>query len=839
MDSRENRLFHGTKTAGDCYGRPLIPLLLAMTAGIATGAFRPDLMISAGVLLVALMPFPVRSLISDRDSACTPLILFFLLGYLSVGNILSPPAYHRHILNFTDTGSYLIRGAIAETPEYFPGKGRGRIVLRVLELERDGLVVPVAGKIRVTVRGAKAARYKDGDRFPSVPLFRGDEIAFSGKIRSISNFGNPGAFDYRRYMAFKEIRATSSVREDRITLEKGGQGPGAVARFRRKVVLMIDESRGSDIAKGVLKALVVGERGGIGSDTRRDFNRAGVGHLLAISGLHMGVVAAAAFFLARLLCSRIDFFLWRGWRDKGAALFAVVPVLGYGILSGMSPSTQRAAVMVIVFLGARFLQRETEPVNTLSAAALIILAVSPGSLFSISFQLSFTAVLGIILVMGKVTVRGKGIRGRLLAASARFIIVSLSAIIATTPLSLRYFNQASLVGLFANILLVPLVGSVVVPLGLASTAVCAVSPGLSCLGFSICCALLSFALEVVGFFSGLSFAAVMTVTPSIVELILIYLLLLVIPVFLKNGETFQKYGKTMLCLYLAAWAVDLGYWINRRFLDRELRVTVIDVGQGAASLVEMPGGYCMLIDGGGFYDNAVFDVGRRVVAPFLWAKKIRTVETIVLSHPQSDHVNGLTFIAENFNVKRLWSNGQPSTTKGYAVFREVLEKRGVEVVPFGELIRDRVIQGARVRILYPAPGFLARNGKRRKRPNYNNNSLVVRIDKGENAFLFPGDIMKEGETTMVSTYGPDLHSTVLIAPHHGSKSSSTEAFIKKVRPSVVVIPLGRQNRFGFPAAEVLDRYRDIGSTVFRTDIHGAVAVTTDGSALSVRTHGRY
>jgi competence protein ComEC len=273
---------------------------------------------------------------------------------------------------------------------------------------------------------------------------------------------------------------------------------------------------------------------------------------------------------------------------------------------------------------------------------------------------------------------------------------------------------------------------------------------------------------------------------------------------------------------------DAGYWMYQRFGRQDLRVTLIDVGQGSAVLLELPGGGTALVDGGGFADPAAFDVGGRVVAPFLWRRKIASIDTLILTHPNSDHANGLVFIADHFHVRTLWTNGESRPISGYTALVQTAERRGIEVPGFAEIPRVSMVNGVRVEVLYPPVDFLDRRRTERWRQNENNNSLVIRVSLGEVSVLIPGDIMRAAEKELVALTGNQLKSTVLIAPHHGSRSSSSEEFIRVVSPKVVLISCADRMGSGIPHPQVLQRYESSSDSVYRTDQHGAVHLATDG-----------
>jgi len=684
----------------------------------------------------------------------------------------------------------------------------------------------------------------------------GDRIVFSGRMKSIKNFNNPGGFDYKRYMAFRKVFGTAYVSTQKLTLLKRNSETGIsmiIANARRKISDLIDQT-GQGQEQGVLKALIVGNRNSISKDLREAFNRAGIGHLLAISGLHIGIVATAAFLFFKYLLSHIKLLLWHAWTKKGAVILSVIPVFVYGMLSGMSPSTQRAVIMVTVFLMAFLFEREHDPMNTLAVAALLILVVHPPSLFSISFQLSFTAVLAIIYGLSRVqspwVSESGGIKKpkRIKVATKLFyfFMASFFAILGTMPLAMFYFNQISLVGLLANFIIVPLIGFVVVPLGLLAVFLypLTVSVALGCLKTGAF--VLSQAIGVINFFADLPFAAVKTVTPSYFEICCFYVLFWAILnlryVSLKTpagqdkvpGKSFiQKPAAIIVLLAMLALSADACFWLNNRFWHDDLRVTMIDVGHGSAALLELPKGYNILIDGGGFSDNSIFDIGARIIAPFLWQKKIKTIDTLVLSHPNSDHLNGLIYIAEHFNVKNVWTNNETANTLGYKKFMEAVKKNRIHMPEYKEVAGIHDINGVRLDICYPSLDFIKKRKLERWR-NVNNNSLVLKASFGAESFLFPGDIETRAEYELAAIAGDKLKSTVLLAPHHGSKTSSSKMFIEKVNPEVIIISSGRKSRFGFPHPSVLKRYKEKGCRILGTARNGAVSMSTDGQTLMIK-----
>jgi competence protein ComEC len=860
--------------SGQFYSRPIIALLLALICGIVLGDLFSGYTLGGLIIGFVSAGYIGTKIVYKKFAAVAPFILFTALGYISVQPWVSPNFSTNHVNFFSDEISWQIGGVVDSHPVEF--KYFKRFVLRADSLKHKNASHRVTGKIRVSVRG------------PGPDIVKGDRVEFRSRLREIRNFNNPGGFDYQRSMAFENIWRSAYTQGRRLKLvvkTPSKDLPQRVHEARQAVAALIDRA-GKQQSGAVLKALVIGDRSALSTEIREAFNRAGVSHILAISGLHIGIVATVAFFFFQKLLSFIKPLLWRAWTRKAAAILTILPVCIYGLISGMSPSTQRAMIMIIAFLMTFLVERETDAINILSVAALIILIIYPPSFFSISFQLSFLAVLSILsglshirLPQPAVGVKAKtAISWQLRRKIVAFLLVSLLAICGTLPVVMFYFNQVSLIGLFTNCIVVPLVGFGVIPGGLLATFIYPFSEPIALGGVRVCLQVLDHVLILINYLADLQFAAVKTFTPSILEVVCYYILGWVVLDQLAAGSiqtvsdsnfssefhpgffyyfcrgrprlsrlyasfsAIQKWMKAVpsakkraaaALVVIAVLAADAGYWVFQRHWSAELRVTYLDVGQGSAALLELPGGYALLIDGGGFSDNNAFDMGARVIAPFLRSKKIRTIDTLVLSHPNSDHLNGLIYIARNFNVKSVWTNGETRDTLGYKEFKEIIDRKHLDFPEFKYMPRNQRINGVEFSFLYPPADFLSAKIAQKWRTT-NTNSLVLKVAFGDIAFLFPGDIENRAEKELVDLAGADLDCDVLLVPHHGSRSSSSRAFISNVRPDVAVISVGWKNRFRFPHATVLKAYQASGCRILRTDQNGAIVFTTDGNRLAVK-----
>jgi competence protein ComEC len=830
------------------YYRPVIPLTLASMAGIAIGSVAPGCeawaaVIAAGCGLAAFLSGRRR-----KAAGLSPLLLFAALGYLSLQPWVHPRFPENHVSRYLNTGPWEIVGRIETRP--LESENRAIFVLAVERLKGDGGERPLRGLLRVSVFGH------------GPELSQGDRVVLRSRIRPIRNFNNPGGFDFKSQMHYAGIWGGAAVSGDRLQVIAAppAAGPAAAVDAARSAIARLVDAAVPGTAAPVLKALVIGERSGIAPETRLAFTRAGVAHVLAISGLHVGIVASVAFFLLRWLLGRIPPILENGWARKAAALLAIIPVLLYALIAGMSPSTQRALIMAAVFLLALLVEREFDLMNTLAAAALVILTVHPPALFAISFQLSFAAVFSIVYglsvfqrrIFRQQPAAGPATGARIRRWLAVFFLVSFCATWGTLPLVMRYFNTVSFIGLPANAVVIPWIGYGVVPLGLAGALMAPLSAAAAMACFKAAGAVLAPAIALVEWMAGLPYAAAYSVTPSALEMACFYILSAALAVLIRRrlaaaaarpapqsrplnpaapGPSRKAVGALLAVTLLVAMG-DAGYWLYQRWWCRDLRVTWVDVGQGNAVLIEFPAGVTMLVDGGGMGDNSAFDVGRSVVAPLLWQKKIMTVDTLVLSHPNSDHLNGLIFIAKNFGVHTLWTNGEAADTLGYRQLMQAAAEQGIRRPPYAALPRRSMVNGVDVELLYPPVDFPARMETERWR-NENNSSLVLRLAFGTISFLFPGDIMRRAEKELLRLTGERLQSTVLTVPHHGSRSASSEEFVAAVAPRTAVVSCADREAAGLPHAEVLARYRGHGARILRTDRNGAVRITTNGLNLQI------
>ncbi|MDO8785671.1 MAG: DNA internalization-related competence protein ComEC/Rec2, partial [Syntrophales bacterium] len=588
-------------------------------------------------------------------------------------------------------------------------------------------------------------------------------------------------------------------------------------------------------AREIIQAMTLGEQREIPEDVREKFNRTGTSHIIAISGFNVGIIAFMSIYLIRLMMKSFPYLLLRFNVIKVSTLGACVPIMIYAFIAGMGISLVRATIMIITFMVAIFLGRERDLYNTLALAAFILLIVFPHSLFDISFQLSFTAVAAILFITprlallvpkGKPEERNISFSIKVFKGILLFIMASLSAILGTAPLVAFYFNRVSTVGLLANIIVVPLLGMIALPVSMAIILMAPISSTLSTLLVKISAFLVTISVSLTDFLASLPGSSLFIGTPTFLEMTAYYLLLVAMVKLADTGK--GREGKdrkresapgrfrigVAIALLAVFFVVDGIYLYAKDAYRNDLEVTSIDVGQGSSTLVRFPGGRKMLIDGGGFPDSD-FDVGKYVLAPFLWHEKIKKVDTVVLTHPHTDHLKGLLYILENFAVREVWANGEVSEAEEYKDFMKIIREKKITYRLMSEETPAEKIGNIQLRILNPKHPIVGGNDPSRGFDATNNNALVLKLTFGKISILLPADISEPSEARLLSE-GKDIRSQVLFVPHHGGRLSSTLPFLARVRPEIAVISCGADNVFHLPHPDVLKRYEMSGAKVYST-----------------------
>lgn len=816
--------------------RPLIFPLIGLIAGIIIGNY---LNLPYNFLLGALIFILVALFLClKRQWWVTGLSLIFffalILGFFDIQKQQYSIHPDHHILQYTDAGKKTVEGLVIETPSSYPDKNV--LIIRCIRLMENGVYTQVAGGVRLVIPAGLNFSY-------------GDFIRFHSSLKKIHNFQNPGGFDYERFLHRQGIFATGFIPDSSgiILLRKNSAN-----RFRsqletfRLYLKEIIYTNAPAPQREIIEAMTLGNQTAIPADIRDNFSRTGTSHILSISGFHVGMVAATAFFLVSFLLKSSEYLMLRFNIIKLSAAAAFLLVLFYSCIAGMGVTVLRSALMALALLIALICERQKDPFNILALAGIVILIISPEALFDISFQLSFLAVLSIMYIVPRLNnldfnqfLNLSGWSRSLTRYLYMSALICLAATIGTLPLIIYYFNQVSSVTIIANLIAVPLLGTLSLALAMLFLLASFFSPVVAGFFVQATSFFVRISVEIINNLASYSWSAFSITRPNILEIVFYYLFLFLLIQFVDIKREIKGFflrhplmSRCLLIFILLFFIGDSLYLSLRDRLSSNLRITAIDVGQGSATLVRFPGGQNMLIDGGGFAKSS-FDAGKMIVAPYLYQERIRKIDTVVLTHPHPDHLLGLIYILENFNVREFWSTGEIIDDDFYRKMQNIIAERKIKTVCLSDQTSGVKIGNVEIKFLWPPP-ITSSAATNLTDGDLNDSSLVFQLKYGKTSFLVTGDISAAIEDSLVRS-GKDLKSDVIFVPHHGSAHSSSSDFIKKAACRYAAISAGKGNTFHHPHPSTLDRYKAAQVTILRTDQDGAITFTTDGVSLAKDT----
>ena len=819
--------------------RPLICLLTALIAGIIAGSYFTVPLYLLSTLTILILIFIFISIVKKWSTAGFILIIIFIF-LLGVFNIHQQNYFNendRNIIQYADKGKVTIEGIVIESPVAYPDKNV--LIVRCMRAIKDYSYIPASGNIRLSIP-------------PDLNFQYGDFIRFHSIIKKIHNFNNPGAFDYERYSKLQGIYAAGFIADNlNIILLRKNSASGIKLKLElfRFYLKQIIYKNAASPQREIMEAMTLGNQKAIPPDVRDIFNKTGTSHILSINGLHIGIIAASAFFFAFLILKFSEYLMLRFNIIKLAAVAACFMVLISASIAGMGIPVLRSTLMALIFLIALISGKQKELYNTLALAALIILAILPEALFDGSFQLSFTAVLALIYIIPRfrdISFKQLELLPLWVQSAVRYIylstIVCIAVTIGTLPLIVFYSNRVSLITIIANLISVPLLGTLVLTLLMFFILSAFFSPVIAGYFIKLASFFVQISVTIINKLAALPWSSFNSTTPNMIEIIFFYLFIFLLIQFIdarrkrKTQKEFSPHRfrvlKYLLVISVLFFSADITYLTFKDKLSSDLKITVIDVGQGTSTLVRFPGGGNMLIDGGGFSDSS-FDAGKSVLAPFLYHERISNVDTVVLSHPHPDHLLGLIYIMNNFDVRQVWRSNLPIDLEDFPDWEKAIKLNHINVSLVSNAFPERIFNGVKVKVLSPS-NYYAQDMNNLSYDEVNDSSLVLKITFGKVSFLIPGDISADVEEQLIKSRA-DLKSDVMVVPHHGSNHSSSAKFIKAVACRYAIISAGKSNVFHHPHPSVLQRYKEAGASVFRTDQDGAITITTDGNNLQVNT----
>ena len=641
----------------------------------------------------------------------------------------------------------------------------------------------------------------------------GNSVELSGFYQKGKERRNPGEFDYNKYLQSINITGTvsiNSVSGMKIISEKKDFYTSTLFQIRKFINDRIYELHNSQTSS-LLRGLLLADRYEINYDLKTQFINAGVVHVLAVSGLHVGFILL------------IFIFLFGRFNVQLRAALTITGLLLFMLITGVPASVFRAVVMSIVLIIAFLTNRSTNLFNSIAIAALIILLVDPYEIYSAGFVLSFSAVLAIAAIYPMLDnwIRNFNIKNKFLNFLLLFFAVSISAQIGTLPLTLIYFGKVSLIALLTNLIVIPAIG-IIIGLAFATVIISFVLQPLAVFYAAANDLMTDLLFKLITFSGDLDISHFQISQYSLYDTLVFYIFVLT---FIYLIPRFNSPAAKILLGFLIVLNIFVYSKINNEELlpDKVLSVMMIDIGQGDALLIKFPGGETALIDAGNATPN--FDNGERVILPLLQYLGIERIDYGFISHIDLDHYGGFISLIYHEKIETIYKPPADTNSGKDNRFEDFLRKRNIPIVYYDQQILN--ISSTRLYILNEESDSRLQNF------SDNNKSGIIKIVYGNNSFLFTGDIEKPAERYYAEKYNEFLDVDLLKVSHHGSTTSSTDIFLNFTQPEISLISAGFNNKFGHPKSEVLERLEKINTVIYRTDFDKALIFQSDGENIEI------
>ncbi|MCF8264276.1 MAG: DNA internalization-related competence protein ComEC/Rec2 [Melioribacteraceae bacterium] len=637
----------------------------------------------------------------------------------------------------------------------------------------------------------------------------GDIVYFDARIIKPAEARNPGEFNYYEYLKSVGISIQANIYkpESMKIVDNSELSFSSYIHFIRKNVdsqilrMFIHETA------ALIRGLLLADRGNIDFDLRQSFVNVGVIHVLAVSGLHVGFI----IFIFYFLFSRLNTYS-RYW-------MSILGIVLFMILTNFPTSVVRASIMAVAMILSLLSNRSYNSLNALALAAMIILLINPDDLFDPGFQLSFSSVCAIVILypklkdgLGTSRIRNKYLRGLL-----DFLLVSISAQIGTLPFTIYYFGKFSLAGIFANLIVIPLIG-IILGSAILTLVISVITVNLGQIFGSSVNLLSEIMFWIIKIFDSAEYSFIRISGFSVWDGILFFMTIIMFVFFSR----FLVHRLTKFIIFLLL-AINFLIWAkldNSTLIPNNiLTVMAIDVGQGDACLVKTPNGKIILIDSG----NATpyFDSGERTIIPILHNLEIEKIDYALISHVDSDHYKGIFSLVKAGYIKEVFKPQLIEDLKKDIEFEDFLSEFEIPIHYYDKSILE--LGNIRLFILNH------RESNTTQQFDANNSSGIIKLVYGNCSILFMGDAEIPAEKYYGKVYGKFVDSDILKVGHHGSKTSSSDEFLNLVSPKIALISCGIMNKFKHPSAITLDKMNEKSVEIYRTDESGCLIFQSDGN----------
>ncbi|MBW2185756.1 MAG: DNA internalization-related competence protein ComEC/Rec2 [Deltaproteobacteria bacterium] len=743
-------------------------------------------------------------IISKRHSLpLWPIItaLSFTLGFCAYATSISPPAATTDLSGFANNQCVTITATVVRIE---PQQGRWRMDVSMENITSQQRTTQAVGTLRVQVGRKQTGKTEPSPRTSTI--LPGDHITFRAKLRKPRRYGLPGEFNYPEHLARSHIYMTAFVDQENSMVRLPQQTePSLRCRIERWRIALGDQISAyySPQHAAYLLSLTLGQKSRFSPEQREQLANYGISHLFSISGLHLGLIASLIYLLLnRLYRSSEQLMLWLP-AQMAVPLLTLPPLLFYLSLSGSALPTVRAALLTCITVAALISYRATPPLTLLALVATAILAYDPLALFSASFQLSFAGVGALIYCLAN---KKRAVN----SVVDKWLIVPLTATIiatiATTPIALCHFHTFAPAGVLCNIIAIPLIGVLTVPVALLATLTLPALPQFSLTLFDICLWLIDTTLNISSSLAQGPLAGTFAYLSPTQHGALILCALAALTFFVHQTR------RTLLLLSASTVMFIAPYFYA---IPAPLEFTPFSVGQGESLLLRLGKKKSYLIDGGGFYKQS-FDVGKQLLAPALGTLGVKHFDAVILSHDHPDHRKGLIHILRHFNVDQFWSS-IPVKQLHWSL-QKVLKEKRIPTRLFAANWTNIALEGETLLDIFVPPDDTAK---------MNDRSLVVLARYKNDGILLTGDLEQHGVTQLLN--GPLLSPiTALKLPHHGSRRSRPRTLVNETQAKITIASVGFNNSYHFPHPETIAAVDENQAILIRTDRDGTVRLESFG-----------
>ena len=647
-------------------------------------------------------------------------------------------------------------------------------------------------------------------------LSYGDKIIIKGNFEEASSARNEGGFDYKQYLKSKNVYGIISVDKKDIKLIKKNN-VDVIDLLANKVSnsmqIKIEQNLSNETSK-LLSGILIGNKNNLQKEIQEDFRNSSLSHVLAISGMHVSYIILGITFVINKM----------KFNKKVSKIITIFILLFFIILTGKTASVTRACFMSSYIILASLFHKKAHVLASISISLLIILIINPYLILDIGLQLSYGGTIGIVLIypiLKKLKKKKedknskfKKIIHKIKDKILDIILITISANLVIFPIVLFHYNTISFTFIISNLLISPIIGIIII-LGFISVFASYIISPISKVMFLILQIFLNLLIKIAHFCAELPFSKVYFPTPKIYVIVIYYVFLIFIILARNKIIVIKKINKKIIIIFVII-IIILNLILN--FIPKTFTISFIDVGQGDSMLISTPKGKKILIDGGGSRDEESFNIGKQTLIPYLLNKGITKLDYILISHFDSDHVGGILSVLEELKVEKVIICEQEEN-ENYRRFKEIVKNKKIKVYVVKKGDNLKIEENILLNILWPKDEKIKENA-------INNNSIVAKLNYKSFSILLTGDIEKIAENEILKEYENSniLNANILKVAHHGSKSSSINEFLEKVKPQIALIGVGEKNTFGHPNEGVLKRLKNINTKIYRTDKKGEITI---------------